>query len=924
MDFLSLPEEPLKNAIREHYFKGFICSGDKIDFRISTSPTDLFNKEPTPLLWAEAKAGTYDLNKALTQLVLTILKHQHETLPPFLGAFNGACFGVLEIQKLEPLLKELSKKTYKEAPSNHNSKEFKEVESLLSPLLKAHLVIFAYQQHTKELKDFIQSLHSKPALQTQITRENFKDIFDKWLICVKPSINLDWEQAQKVDILEADFYLADLLSQDNHTLLDLSTLLRGDHYEFNEKVNPLTKALNVDKTGFNDHQEAHKAFWKLYKRPPEKEYRHRITNRRDLLVGKREFRGAFYTPRIWADKSKEYLKAILGQDYENDYILWDLAAGTGNLLVGLDNPYKVYASTIDPSDIKIMKVRAKDPSDPLKIAPENIFRFDFLRHGFFGKSTDQDPKLPESLQAILKDPKQLSKLIIYINPPYAEAGSKTQMSGTGANKDGVAGSEMATKYAQELGKAKNEVFAQFFMRIIKEIAGGAQSEEKQGNETLCEEKLCEEKLCFSPQKGKPNQKEPPLQEGAGSYQRWYHTNLSPLKESLMYNTRLEPLPCLDMGGSLEGSLPLSQGRLYSTQTPLKPYGPILASFSTLKYLNSSNFKAFREHFNARFLGGFMCPGNSFDNVKGEFPIGFLCWDLGAKEPIEEVRLDIYNASGERLGMKEFRALDNVENLNAWIRRYDNKKVQEIWGYIQNPPPDIQHTNLTCVWHKDESEKRHHNFFVLNAQSLLIGAVYFSVRHCTPHTWINHNDQFYAPYNDTWQADTDFLGSCLVFMLFHGKNRISTQYGANHFIPFTEKEVNPKGSYIHHTLLNFLSGKDKALLSGVLPPSPQKKLFAQPTPAPMQACPTFTAATRSVLEAGRKLYRHYHSQERSNPNASLYDIKEFFSGRDGRGKLNPPHKAKDPHYKELYATLKVSLDTLAQELQPKVYAYGFLR
>ncbi|CRF41192.1 FIG00711868: hypothetical protein [Helicobacter ailurogastricus] len=44
---------------------------------------------------------------------------------------------------------------------------------------------------------------------------------------------------------------------------------------------------------------------------------------------------------------------------------------------------------------------------------------------------------------------------------------------------------------------------------------------------------------------------------------------------------------------------------------LKPNGPILASFSKLKCLNSSNFKTFRTHFNARFLGGFMCPGEHF-------------------------------------------------------------------------------------------------------------------------------------------------------------------------------------------------------------------------------------------------------------------------------------------------------------------------
>ncbi|CRF41194.1 hypothetical protein [Helicobacter ailurogastricus] len=34
----------------------------------------------------------------------------------------------------------------------------------------------------------------------------------------------------------------------------------------------------------------------------------------------------------------------------------------------------------------------------------------------------------------------------------------------------------------------------------------------------------------------------------------------------------------------------------------------------------------------------------------------------------------------------------------------------------------------------------------------------------------------------------------------------------------------------------------------------------------------------------------------HPNASFYDIKEFVSARDGKGKLNPLTKAKDEHYK----------------------------
>lgn len=54
----------------------------------------------------------------------------------------------------------------------------------------------------------------------------------------------------------------------------------------------------------------------------------------------------------------------------------------------------------------------------------------------------------------------------------------------------------------------------------------------------------------------------------------------------------------------------------------------LAAFSKLKYLNASNFVKFRETFKAKFLAGFLCPADTFDNVKGQFPIGFLVWDLG--------------------------------------------------------------------------------------------------------------------------------------------------------------------------------------------------------------------------------------------------------------------------------------------------------
>lgn len=59
-------------------------------------------------------------------------------------------------------------------------------------------------------------------------------------------------------------------------------------------------------------------------------------------------------------------------------------------------------------------------------------------------------------------------------------------------------------------------------------------------------------------------------------------------------------------------------------------------------------------------------------------------------------------------------------------------------------------------------------------------------------------------------------------------------------------------------------------------------------------------------------------------ASLYDIKEFFQGRNEKGRMNPPSRAKDSHYKDLISDLNIALNALAKKLEPRIYEYGFLK
>ncbi|RVY22469.1 hypothetical protein ECC11_07630 [Helicobacter pylori] len=815
LDFSNLNEEPLKSSVAKAFFENFDFSGDKIDFIITYNHKN--KGKPLwvePILWAEGKKGKSELFKSLAQLILTIGKHKFYTHfpPPYLGAFDAFSFLFVEYHKLDFIFTR-SDIDFSVTPSNHNTESFKHLLNELTPLLEKEALIFDYETQNKELKAFIKdNLPYSKRSKIPVDKNNFVHVYFKWVEHVKPSISIEWQQARKQGILDADFYLADLLSESNETILEsLNTILKVNHYKFNKKLNNFG-AFNFDETSFNDKQKAHQTFWNIYERPPKREFWDYIIERRDLLVSNdiRERKGAFFTPKIWVEKSQEYLAKILGQDYQDEYIIWDCTGGTGNLLSGLINKANLYLSTLDKSDVSIVKERIKNGA---KLLENHVFQFDFLNDDFFSDKT------PKSLQEILKDKEKRKKLIIYINPPYAEATSAKTPSGTGKNKDLVArGNLICEKYKDELNKANNELFAQFFMRIYKELNG-----------------------------------------------------------------------C------------------------------IMASFSKLKYLNSSNFKKFREIFKAKFLEGFMVPADSFDNVKGQFPIGFLVWDTATPlKPTNALNLEVFDSLGGFLGYKTFKPIvDKVKNINAWIKNYDNKKSSSNYGFMENPTPDFQNNNFLCVLNQQGT--RHNNYFGLTPQNLLIGAIYFSARHCIKATWQNDRDQFYAPYNDAWQDDNEFKNNALAFMLFHTQNRITSTQGTNHFIPFDEEEVGAKERYASHVLLDFLKGKlQEQTQNNNLFETLNKEI------KPLK----FSENALSVFNAGREIYRYYHTQDFTNrpynANISLYDIKEFFQGRNVQGKLNLPAKAKDEYYKQLYANLQDALKDLAKEIQPKVYEYGFLR
>ncbi|MDR0485920.1 MAG: hypothetical protein LBH29_04260 [Elusimicrobiota bacterium] len=85
----------------------------------------------------------------------------------------------------------------------------------------------------------------------------------------------------------------------------------------------------------------------------------------------------------------------------------------------------------------------------------------------------------------------------------------------------------------------------------------------------------------------------------------------------------------------------------------------------------------------------------------------------------------------------------------------------------------------------------------------------------------------------------------------------------------------------------------------------------------------SAASAVVYEAGLNIWKYYFSKNPKQANASFYDIKEFFKGRDlDTGKMK--NKSDDETFNDLTAKLSVAMSALAKQIEKKVYEYGFLK
>lgn len=195
--------------------------------------------------------------------------------------------------------------------------------------------------------------------------------------------------------------------------------------------------IRVNARGFN-------AFFSHYARKYSPVEKNKFAEISDRLIEdtNRRNKGEFYTPTLFVNYAHKMISEALGDDWKNEYVVWDNCCGTKNLT--RDYRFKeLYCSTLENAELEIGK----------KYNPEAIsFQYDFLN--------DDLEKLPNGL---LEAFEQNKKIMFFLNPPYA-SGCNNQKDGT--SKIGVTFTKV-NKEMNNMGGAAKNLYSQFLYRIIQ-------------------------------------------------------------------------------------------------------------------------------------------------------------------------------------------------------------------------------------------------------------------------------------------------------------------------------------------------------------------------------------------------------------------------------------------------------------------------
>ncbi len=357
----------------------------------------------------------------------------------------------------------------------------------------------------------------------------------------------------------------------------------------------------------------------------------------------------------------------------------------------------------------------------------------------------------------------------------------------------------------------------------------------------------------------------------------------------------------------------------------------LCLFSKLKYINSNNDQRIRDgFFQYTYERGFIFPIKCFHGAKGNFPVGFLVWNLGKQQHLERQRitLDVFNANVEKIGTKVLTSVERTAMLNKWCPRprWDGHSVLPTFssalkqqadrnGQCNHSVPDF----LCTVCSKGDDFQNQNSVFILSAPYANAGAfsvtpanferamVLHAVKKLPKATWTNDRDAFYAP---TAEVPKEFVSDCVLWTTF----ALSNYAVALKDVPYQGKLYQ-----IRNNLFPFLLSEVRQW------PCSNPELTAQLLAANEERFLAtwlkgreLSPEARAVLAAAKALYRAFYANitqtDWLDARIETWDV--------GYYQLCKALKA-TPLAADERAALKAAHEALRAKLLPQVYALGFL-
>ncbi|MDR2874359.1 MAG: hypothetical protein LBV44_00305 [Methylobacillus sp.] len=295
----------------------------------------------TEEIWFEAKDAATSPVLMFAQLLFYVrdARKKGEHIPPFLAVIDSEKAAIMETAKALPIMADKAIKWPKSA-----SQVDKQIAAQVAPYIETHFVVYKIESHEKEFISAVKTaIKNGKLVRTPITPDNLRQVFDKWVEMIGREI----EGVSETDY--ALLFFADIMHDGvKAAMADLPARLGYYDDKPTFLLNGKTYELASDR--------GYRNFWAIYHRPPEQEYRHYLLERRDSLLplDERSFKGAFYTPLHIVDKAYDLLAETLGKNWQQNYIVWDMCCGVGNLEVKHSNHRNIFMSTLDQADIDVM------------------------------------------------------------------------------------------------------------------------------------------------------------------------------------------------------------------------------------------------------------------------------------------------------------------------------------------------------------------------------------------------------------------------------------------------------------------------------------------------------------------------------------------------------------------------------------------